>query len=103
MYKTLITTRTTAKIPTCHDVRTASLAESSRDDIMYKTLKLLLTQNPPPAPRAEIIMIKLLLTRSSSQNPPPAPRAEIIMIKLLTNGMAEVDVACVRFPRRIGP
>ena len=23
--------------------------------------------------------------------------------KLLTNGMAEVDVACVRFPRRIGP
>ena len=68
---------------------------------MYETLKLLLTQNPPPAPRAETIMVsKLLLT----QNPPLASRAEIIMInKLLTNGMAEVDVACVRFPRRIGP
>ena len=46
-----------------------------------KTLKLLLTQNPPPPRRAEIIMIN----------------------KLLTNGTAEVDIACVRSPRRIGP
>ena len=67
---------------------------------MYKTLR------QPPRAAPEIIKVnKLLLTRSSSQNPPPAPRAaEIIMMnKLLTNGMAEVDVACVRFPRRIGP
>ena len=62
----------------CHDVRTASLAESSRDDIMYKN---------PQVSADQIVVMSL-------QNPPPPPRAEIIMIKLLPNGMEEVDIAC---------